>query len=92
MLIRKGNVELNIKEQFLQQYLNQGYDVIDTSGKVIKKGIPNDVISLKAALNEANKEIDKLNTEIFNLRNKIASFENAAKENKKKSSAVKNTK
>ena len=92
MLIRKGNVELNIKEQFLQQYLNQGYDVIDSSGKVVQKGVPNDVISLKAALAEANKEVDKLNTEIFNLRNKITSLETAAKENKKKSTTTKNMK
>ena len=89
MLIRKGNVELDVNEQFLQQYLNQGYDVIDASGKIIKKGVPNDITSLKAALNDADTMIDSLKMEKVALQNKISELENQLKEAKKKPSTSK---
>ena len=89
MLIRKGNVELEINEQFLQQYLNQGYDVIDTSGKVIRKGNPNDITSLKLALKEADTLIDSLKKELGILQNKNSELENQLKEAKKKTSTAK---
>lgn len=56
--ISKGNVVLDVKEDFLQSYLNQGYNVVDDNGNVIQRGNPNDVQSLKIALTDANKKID----------------------------------
>lgn len=55
-LVRRGNVELEVHDDFLQQYLSKGFDQIDTSGKVLTKGVGNNFYSLQLAFAELNKE------------------------------------
>lgn len=82
--ISRGNVVLDVNEDFLQSYLNQGYDVVDDSGAVIQRGNPNDVHSLKIALTDAHKEIDTLTYKVKELQTIIDAL------NKTKKSTTKN--
>lgn len=46
-LVRRGNVELEVNDAFLDKYLAQGFNQIDTSGKIIGNGTPNNYTDLK---------------------------------------------
>lgn len=83
--ISKGNVVLDVKEDFLQSYLNQGYNVVDDNGNVIQRGNPNDVQSLKIALTEANKKIDAYANENAQLQKIIKNLQAQLKKSSTKS-------
>lgn len=83
--ISRGNVVLDVDETFLQGYLNQGYNVVDEKGNIIQRGTPNDVHSLKLALTEANKQIDKLVAENEALKDKINTLQKQTKKSVKES-------
>lgn len=83
--ISKGNVVLDIKEDFLQSYLNQGYNVVDDNGNVIQRGNPNDVQSLKIALTDANKKIDAYANENAKLQKIIEDLQAQLKKSSAKS-------
>lgn len=83
--ISKGNVVLDVKEDFLQSYLNQGYNVVDDNGNVIQRGNPNDVQSLKIALTEANKKIDAYANESAQLQKIIEDLQAQLKKSSAKS-------
>lgn len=83
--ISKGNVVLDVKEDFLQSYLNQGYNVVDDNGNVIQRGNPNDVQSLKIALTEANKKIDAYANENAQLQKIIKDLQAQLKKSATKS-------
>lgn len=83
--ISKGNVVLDVKEDFLQTYLNQGYNVVDDRGNVIQRGNPNDVQSLKIALTEANKKIDAYADENAQLQKIIKDLQTQLKKSSTKS-------
>lgn len=83
--ISKGNVVLDVKEDFLQTYLNQGYNVVDDRGNVIQRGNPNDVQSLKIALTEANKKIDAYADENAQLQKIIKDLQAQLKKSSTKS-------
>lgn len=82
--ISKGNVVLDVKEDFLQSYLNQGYNVVDDNGNVIQRGNPNDVQSLKIALTEANKKIDAYTKENAKLQEIIKDLQSQVKKSSAK--------
>ena len=63
VLVKRGNVELEINEAYLDSYLAKGYDLITEKGKVISKGTPNEFNSLKLAYTEAQNTIAKLEKE-----------------------------
>lgn len=69
--ITRGNVVLDVNEDFLQTYLNQGYNVVNENGDILKRGVPNDITSLKLALSEAEKEINSLREVNAQLTKKI---------------------
>lgn len=79
VLVRRGNVELEVNEDFLEQYLNKGFDLVDSgTGKVVKKGTANNFSSLQLAYVELNKdyqstliEKQKLQAEIKELQKKV---------------------
>ena len=82
VLVRKGNVELTVKDDVVQTYLNQGYNIIDTSGNIVKKGIPNDVTSLKLELAYAHKRIKELEYNNEQLNKQIAELKEQNKPKK----------
>lgn len=65
--IRRANVILDIKDDQIDYYVNQGYDVIDANGGVIKKSTPRDVYSLTAAYNDHLVQIAELQEKINEL-------------------------
>ena len=85
MRIRKGNVELDINKDFVQSYINQGYDVIDDKGNILTAGNAAYDIDLPKKYNQAQKEISRLKEEIIQLRNQIVNLELIAKEKPTKS-------
>lgn len=82
--ISKGNVVLDVKEDFLQSYLNQGYNIVDDAGNIIQRGNPNDVQSLKIALTEANKKIDAYANENAQLQKIIKDLQSQIKKSSTK--------
>lgn len=66
--VRRANVILDIRPDEKARYMEMGYSVIDTNtGKVIEEALSNDVntlrtevISLRKALSEKDKEIAEL--------------------------------
>lgn len=58
--VQRANVILQISEDSVNRYLDQGYNVIDASGKVIKESVPNDIGALRKAYVEYKKKIDEL--------------------------------
>ena len=70
-LVKRGNVELEINEAYLTSYLSKGFDQVDTNGKVLKKGTPNDMNSLRLAYADAHKQVSLLQKENADLLNKV---------------------
>ena len=72
MRIKKGNVELDINEDFVQSYLNQGYDIIDSNGKIVKSGNEAQTPAILLKYDEAKKRINELIAETNELKAEIA--------------------
>lgn len=85
--IRRGNVILEIKDDQIDRFMNQGYDVIDEMGNVINRSVPQDVASLQKAFYEHEAEINSLKDEIKNLTDKLKA---AKKETKADSESKQN--
>lgn len=66
--VRSGNKYLDIPADAVSRYVAKGYDVVDESGKVIVKSIPNDLGILKAEYIKALETIKKLESEIAALK------------------------
>lgn len=90
VLVRRGNVELEVHEDFLQQYLSKGFDKIDEKGKVVEKGTANNFNSLKLAYVELNKENQSILLENQKLKNKVNELEAEVKKLQKKNSTKTN--
>jgi hypothetical protein len=58
--IERGNVVLKVQEHEVQRYLKLGYNVTDSTGKIIKEAIPNDVGTLQRYYVEHKKRIEEL--------------------------------
>lgn len=67
MKVRRANVVLTVTENEMEKYLARGFTILDDSGKVIKKPIPNDVNALRKAYIEHEAEIAKLKAKIEQL-------------------------
>lgn len=83
-LVRRGNVELEINDAFLNSYLAKGYDRIDNAGNVISKGTPNEMNSLKLAYTESLNTISKLTKENTILNEKVQGLQAQVQELDKK--------
>ena len=71
VMMQRANVVLQISPQQVDYYLNQGYNVIDDSGNVIKASVPKDLGTLQKAFVENAEEIKNLKTEIAELKKKL---------------------
>lgn len=71
--VRRGNVVLkNINEADAQHYLNQGYDVVDENGFVIKQALPQEEGKLRAMYIEQTKKVETLENTIKALTEEIS--------------------
>lgn len=77
--IRRANVILDIKDDQIDYYLGQGFDVIDANGGVITKSTPRDVNGLTKAYNDHLNQIYKLQEENKQLKDEIAKLKKAKK-------------
>lgn len=68
--VQRANVVLEISESLVDRYVDQGYNVIDAEGNVIKASIPKDVGALQKAYVDHLQEIEKLKVEIGQLKQK----------------------
>ena len=66
--VRRSNEVLKIEEYLVQSYVDNGYDVLDESGAVIKKAIPSGTVQLKA-------EVIRLTAKVAELEKKLAEKE-----------------
>ena len=71
--VRRGNVILDIKDNEVERYSDMGYDILGSSGEVIRKSIPSDPNVLKVAYRQHLDEIRKLNEEIQELKSQLSS-------------------
>ena len=68
--VQRANVVLQISEALVDRYVDQGYNVIDANGNVIKASIPRDLGTLQKAYVNHLREIDALKKEIEQLKQK----------------------
>ena len=80
--VQRANVVLDIAEDQLDYYMNQGYSVIDKAGNVIKASVPRELGTLQKAYVDNTKKIEDLEAEKVELLKQI-------KELKKKKSTRK---
>ena len=66
--VRSGNKYLDIPADAVDRYVAKGYDVVDASGKVVVKSIPNEYNVLRAEYEKALETIKTLEAEIANLK------------------------
>lgn len=65
--VKRGNVVLTINAELVDRYVAKGYDLIDKTGNVIKKSVPTDLNSLKAAYERQLSENKQLKEQIASL-------------------------
>ena len=85
----RGNRVITIKEESIQKYVEQGYTIMDETGKVIQNTIPVDTPNLKKAYVEHLREIESLKAENARLKAQIAEL--SAKPAKKEKAVVEET-
>lgn len=66
--IQRANVILEVKDDQVERFLDQGYDVVDETGNVIQKSVPQDLGTLRKAYLDNMAEIDALKVEIKKLK------------------------
>lgn len=66
--VRRSNEVLKVEDYLVQSYIDNGYDVLDDSGAVIKKAIPSGTVQLKA-------EVIRLTAKVAELEKKLAEKE-----------------
>lgn len=68
--VQRENVILQVPEEWVDRYLDQGYCVIDRFGNVIKASIPTDLGLLQKAYVEHTQKIAELEKQIQELQQK----------------------
>lgn len=68
--VERGNVVLQVPEDDVQRYLDQGYNLIDEHGNVIQASVPRDLGTLQKAYVDHINEIESLKSEIETLKKK----------------------
>jgi len=68
--VRRGGSFLTIPTTAIDRYLAKGYDVVDSSGNVIKASMPTDIHALREAYEKQTAEIKALKARIKELESK----------------------
>lgn len=71
VLVQRANVILEIEDEKVDRFLDDGYSVIDAKGNVIRESVPRDINQLQLAYNQHIQEIEKLKAEIEDLQKKL---------------------
>lgn len=71
MLAQKQNTVLTIPSHQIDLYYNNGYDIYEDDGTLIKKAVPTDVGSLQIAYIKFQERIKELEAEITSLKAEI---------------------
>lgn len=79
VFVRRANVLLEVSQETLEKYLNDGYDLVDKTGKLIREGAPNDDFALKRAYSQQEKEIKALTEQIEALKEELEAAKNPPK-------------
>jgi len=66
--VQRANVVLEIKDDQVERFLDQGYDVIDEAGNILQKSVPQDIGTLRKAYVEHIEEIKQLKGQIKKLQ------------------------
>ena len=82
--VQRANVILEVKEEQVQRYVDNGYDVLDDSGNVVKKSIPRDVRTLQMAYVEQKQQIERMQAEIDALQAEVKKLKSARSKTVKK--------
>ena len=78
--IQRANVILEVKDDQVDRFVNEGYDVIDmNTGKIITKSVPRDITGLTRAYNEHTEEIKRLKEENAKLTSEIKKLKSKSK-------------
>jgi len=81
--VRKANVLLTVPVEQKEEYLNKGFDVVDSRGNaVIERAIPKDVNALSVMVQELQEEVKKLKEENIKLKAQLSSNEKPVEEPK----------
>lgn len=73
-IVKRANVILQIKDDQVDRFVSDGYDVIDETGKIIQKSVPKDVGTLQKAYADLTQEIKDLKAENEELKETIKSL------------------
>ena len=68
--VQRANVILDVPEEWLDRYLDEGYSVIDAKGNIIQSAIPKNVGTLQKAYVDHIKEIEELKKQVEELKQK----------------------
>ena len=71
----RGNRMIQINENSIQKYVEQGYNIVDNRGGVLQNAVPTDVNVLKQSYSQHMDEIARLKAKVAECENKIASLE-----------------
>lgn len=66
--VERGNTVLRISKDDVQRYLDQGYNLIDSNGNVLKASVPRDLGTLQKAYVDHTNKIKELEEEIAKLK------------------------
>jgi len=79
IIVRRGNVVLDVPEIDRQSYLDKGYDVIDSAGRVVERCTPTDVNTLQTRCRELEAENAKLRAALEETKVKLDELSKPAK-------------
>lgn len=71
---KKANRIHRIEEHQIKQFVEQGYDIIDETGRVLEESVPTDPVLLKTSYSEQSARIKELQAENKALRDEIKSL------------------
>lgn len=69
--VQRANVVLDVSDDDIELYMAKGFNLLDETGKVIRKSIPNDVGELKIAYTAHIKQIAELEQKVKELTSQL---------------------
>ena len=80
---KQGNQVCRIEEQQIDALVEQGFDILDDSGKVLRKAVPTDINLLKKYYVELTKQVAELTNELETLKKASSQKKSVAKKEEK---------
>lgn len=80
--VERGNVVLMVDDTDVSYYLNQGYNLTDETGAILRKAIPSNLGELQAYYLESTKKIAELEDTVAKLTAQLNSKKTSTKKSK----------